>query len=108
MDIHHDAQIEDWIFPDSPHTNSFTIRDIMDRKLPIIRVFHDKDDGAWQFHGAQESRLEDAILVCLHCVVGIDPSLNELADLPLGWCAWREDPAFPWNREPYDPDSEDE
>jgi hypothetical protein len=49
---------------------------------PITRVFHDSEDGAWQFHGPQESKVEDAVLVCLHCIVDKDVTIKTLADLP--------------------------
>ncbi len=39
------------------------------------------------------------VLRCFHQVVEVDPSLIELADLPLGWLAEREKPGDPWVRE---------
>jgi hypothetical protein len=42
---------------------------------------------------------EDAAIVCLEEMVGLDPTLVELVrDLPLGWAAWREAPHRPWQR----------
>jgi hypothetical protein len=32
-------------------------------------------------------------------IAGVDPTVAELEDLPLGWRAWREAPAKPWARE---------
>jgi hypothetical protein len=73
----------------------------MNGKDPIARVFHDAD-GDWQFHGADESKAEDAVLVCLEHIVESDGSINQLADLPVGWCAWRETPSSPWSRAPFE------
>ncbi len=38
------------------------------------------------------------MLVCLHHTIDRDPSLAELADLPLGWWAERNTPDEPWYR----------
>lgn len=71
----------------------------MSGKDPIARVFHDLDDGAWQFHGPEESNPEDMAYVCLHCIIDKDPRVSELHDLPAGWSAWRESVTGPWERE---------
>jgi hypothetical protein len=73
---------------------------------PILYVYHDQEDGAWQFHGPGESNLESAVLVCLHHIVDKDPSITELVDLPLGWYAVREKVTDPWKREISPPHSE--
>jgi hypothetical protein len=36
----------------------------------------------------------------LKAIVAHDPSIAQLGDLPLGWCAWRESPNDPWQRAP--------
>jgi hypothetical protein len=38
-------------------------------------------------------------LVPLQQVVDVDPSLNETADLPPGWRAWRLSKEGPWEKE---------
>lgn len=38
------------------------------------------------------------VIVCLHHPVDKDASLKELADLPLGWIAERENTSAPWVR----------
>ena len=37
--------------------------------------------------------------LCLKDVVERDPSVNDLADLPLGWRAWRENVSAEWRRD---------
>jgi hypothetical protein len=50
----------------------------------------DDEDGAWQFHGSQSSRQEgDARVVSLQNIVELDDTIRDLADLPVGWHAWR-------------------
>ena len=88
-----------WRFADEPTVGVFTTKRVMSGEDPITRVFHDAEDGAWQFHGPDDSTAEGALYVCLHCIVDIDGSINDLADLPVGWCAWRESPTSPWMRE---------
>jgi hypothetical protein len=91
------GKFADWKFPDSPHTGVYLSKAVHEGREPITYVSHDVDDGAWQFLGDSMSE-SGAALVCLHHPLDGDPSLAELADLPLGWCAERETPSAPWNR----------
>jgi hypothetical protein len=43
--------------------------------------------------------MDDAMLVALEEIVRRDPSIAELADLAIGWQAWRERPGAAWVRE---------
>jgi hypothetical protein len=62
-------------------------------------VTHDEEDGAWQFHPNSGPTPEsEAAVVALRTMVEHDPSIAILADLPLGWCAWREARGAPWRR----------
>ena len=38
------------------------------------------------------------VLVCFHHPIDSDPTLKELADLPVGWYAERTKPGEPWIR----------
>lgn len=90
-----------WPFADPPNVAVLTSRDVIDSGMPIIHVFHDADDGVWQFHsvhGAPE-READARVVALSTILEIDPRVALLADLPLGWVAHRDGPTDPWRRE---------
>jgi hypothetical protein len=44
--------------------------------------------------------MNEAAVVGLKRMVDIEPRLEELADLPLGWHAWRESKEAPWTRTP--------
>ena len=61
---------------------------------------HDEDDGAWQFLCGTTNRAEDARVIGLGTALKIDPSLGKLADLPLGWRAWRTSITATWERAP--------
>jgi hypothetical protein len=54
-------------------------------------LFHDAEDGAWQFFSADkiEHYEEVAIIIGLGEIISIDKSVLEIADLPLGYCAFR-------------------
>jgi len=91
--------MEPWLFADPPNVATFTVRQVLEGS-PILHVSHDADDGAWQFLTAGETQEEDARVVGLGTVVDLDPTIMELADLPLGWRAWRDTPEGPWRRSP--------
>ena len=71
----------------------------MEDRRPVLYVYHDEDDGAWQFHADPDPDEDDAMVVGLGEVVSLDPSLQSIADLPLGWCAWRENKSETWKRQ---------
>ncbi len=95
----HALKTGEWPFADPENVAAFCCRHILDGR-PILRVTHDEEDGAWQILCGDDSHVsEDGRLVCLGCMVKRDESLVPLADLPLGWCADRQDADSPWIRE---------
>jgi len=89
----------DWPFSDPPNVAVFTSKSIVEERDWIHYVSHDQDDGAWQFHPPSGPATEnDASLGSLRTILELDPSIITLADLPLGWCAWREAKNSPWKR----------
>jgi len=52
----------------------------------------------WQFHSGEMVREEDGGIVSLQEVTNIDLNIMEIADLPLGWIAIREDKNDNWKR----------
>lgn len=93
-----------WKFSDSPHTGVFLSTAVHRRTEAVTYVSHDVEDGHWQFHGDSMSGGEPPVFSCFHHVVDSDRSIEELADLPLGWCAERRRPGEPWERYPREPD----
>lgn len=98
-----DSILSRWKWLEAPHTQAYVRESVADQKEPVLTVHHDPD-GDWQFHGATE---DGCVLLCLHHLIDRDRTLDELADLPRGWSAWRDSSSAPWNREPYTP-SDDE
>lgn len=90
----------EWKFADPPNVAVITTRKVLSGEDWIALVTHEADDGAWQFLNSQSEPLTeaDASVVGLSEIVELDTSVMELADLPLGWCAWRDSPASPWQR----------
>lgn len=88
-----------WPFQDPENTAVFSTVGVIKRHEPVCRVCHD-DDGAWQFLAGATVTMADALVVALKEAVATDPSLLELADLPYGWIATRENVLSPWQRSP--------
>jgi hypothetical protein len=95
--------LSEWKWPDPPHTAAFVRESIAHRNEPVLTVFHDHD-GAWQFHGETDDR---GVLLCLHHLIDRDPTLDELADLPRGWYAWRDSEGAAWQRETFTADDDE-
>ncbi len=88
-----------WPFADPPNVAAFTSRHILSGQDWIYYVSHDADDGAWQFHPQSGPTTEaDAAVAALKTMLELEPALAEIADLPLGWCAWREARGAVWQR----------
>lgn len=90
--------MSDWLFNDPPNVAVLTTVQVL-QGGPILYVSHDKKDGVWQFHtglvgnGLDES---DARVVALQRILELDPSIEQLAELPLGWVATRENVSNGW------------
>jgi hypothetical protein len=90
--------MDNWPFDDPENVVTMTVRQITHGGQPILLVSHDADDGMWQFLTGEPVKMADAMLVSLREVYRIDPSISELADLPLGWTAERSAVGQPWRR----------
>lgn len=90
---------ENWSFNDPQNVAVFTVRSICEHGKPVLYVYHDEDDGVWQFHTDREPKEEDSSIISLGEIVKIDESVKELSDLPYGWCAWRASKRDPWQRQ---------
>ena len=88
----------DWPFADPPNFAVIVDGRIFDDAVWIYFVGHDEDDGGWQFHGPGFGDPDNAKVVGLGTMLKRDPSIRALADLPLGWFAWRETPTSAWHR----------
>jgi hypothetical protein len=96
----HDFPAGFWSFPDPPNTTAITTVHVLEGLKPVLLVTHDADDGTWQMICGTTNDPPDGRVVCLGCMVSKDATLVEVADLPLGWVAWRDEVGGPWGREP--------
>jgi hypothetical protein len=92
------SSLFNWKFPDPPHTRVFLSEAVHSGAEPVTYASHDLEDGAWQFLGDSMAGDGKAVISCFHHPIDNDPTLNELADLPLGWWAERAKPGDPWVR----------
>lgn len=88
-----------WTFTDEPDVMVITTKNIVSNKKPILSVWHDADDGMWQFLDGTDVNEEDAMMISLAEIVNIDNTVNEVSDLQLGWVAWREQKGSDWKRQ---------
>lgn len=91
---------DDWPFDDPPNVAVVTTREVTEGKVPILFVSHDEEDGGWQFLTGGPALEENARVVALRRIWLFDPSVGQLADLPMGWQASRSSPLDPWRRSP--------
>jgi hypothetical protein len=94
---------QSWRFEDSPNDAVFTTQSVGRGVKPILYVSRDEDDGTWQFHSGDDVSVKDAMVLSLEEVVVMDPSIEQLADLPRGWIATRSSSTAAWVKTPRSP-----
>ena len=87
---------DNWPFDQVRNCATFTIRQILEKEVPILVVYHDLDDEGWQFLSNIETKMEDAKLVSLESITKLDPSVFEVATIPPGYHAWRQTIEHDW------------
>lgn len=87
-----------WPFTDPKNVATITTKDVIDRTKQIKYVSHDEEDGMWQFHSGELVKEEDGRIVSLQEISIIDSTIMEIADLPLGWIAIRDNIKDNWKR----------
>ncbi|HEX3165864.1 MAG TPA: DUF2185 domain-containing protein [Chitinophagaceae bacterium] len=85
-------------FSEPGNTAVFTTKFVLFEKKEITRVYHDEEDGAWQFFSDDPfDNYEDvAKIAALDEIVNLDKSVLEIADLPMGSYALRESRSAAW------------
>jgi hypothetical protein len=97
------GSLEPWPFEDAPDTAAITTSHVIIDLKPVVHIARDLE-GNWQFlsqEGADESKIK---LVALKTILCAHPDVREIADLALGWEAWRTSKNSPWNKR-RDPDN---
>lgn len=96
------SSLFNWKFPDDPHTRVFLSETVNKGTEAVTYISHDAEDGAWQLLGDSMSDGGGPVISCFHHPIDRDPSLVELADLPVGWYAERDGVGKPWTRKKHD------
>jgi hypothetical protein len=102
----HEFPKSEWPFSGPENVVAISTVQVFRRGFPILRVSHDYD-GDWQVLCGTTLDRQDAIVVCLGCAYQKDKTIAELADLPLGWTAWRDHVGGRWEREQKPEDDDD-
>jgi hypothetical protein len=89
-----------WPFDQPENCAVFVTREVMDHEEPILLVTHEDGEDSWSFIGSSDGRRKNCKVIALREAVDLDPSVLQLADLPVGWRAWRDSTESPWTREP--------
>jgi hypothetical protein len=86
-------------FIDDLNTAVITTKFVLEDNSLIQFVYHYEEDGFWEFLGAENSTEEEYRIISLEEVIIIDESILEIADLPLGSFAYRNDKNDKWKVE---------
>jgi hypothetical protein len=94
--------VNSWQFDQPRDCAVLVTREVLDRAEPILHVTHDADNHGWQFVGCSNGTVENGRVIAFHEAVELDPSILQLADLPIGWRAVRDSARSGWRREAID------
>lgn len=89
------ANLPAWPFEESSDQFVLASREAVAGTAPILRASRRGDDRPWHFL-ARRRAADDTCSVSLRELVVRDPSIAELAALPVGWSAWRASSGGTW------------
>jgi len=87
-----------WPFDQGPRVAALTTHQVLNHGLPILNVVHYSEDEDWAFTCGTTDADADARLIAMEEALQIDPTIAEIADLPIGWGASRTHIGGPWSR----------
>lgn len=89
---------ESWPFDQAENVAAITTRQVIEDNFPVLNVIHYSHDHSWAFTCGTSNNTEDGRVISMGEVLKIDASLAEIADLPPGWCAFRDRDGGTWHR----------
>ena len=96
--------MSNWPFQDDPSTIVITTAEITSQERPILYASHELDednDVVWQFYYNEKAfDFAQAVLVRLDTAYRIDPTLEGVAQLPIGYFAKRTHVGAEWEAIP--------
>jgi hypothetical protein len=86
------------LFQESLNTAVFTTKFVIKNKKLITTVYHDSEDGAWEFFSDDlyENYEDVAMVVSLEEIINLDNTVLEISDLSLGFKAVRNKKGDKW------------
>lgn len=90
----------DYGFTEAKNTMVISTKKVIGKENAILLVSHDEDDGMWEFLDGYDVKEEEAVIVSLLEIVHLDSTVNQIADLPLGWIAYRDNIQEEWKHQP--------
>ena len=86
------------MFKEAGNTAVFTTKFVLFENKEITTVYHDEDDGAWQFFSADhfDNYEEVAKIACLDEIIAMDESISKLSEMPKGYFAYRRSRLDKW------------
>jgi hypothetical protein len=91
--------VNTWRFDQDPNVAAITTRQVLEDRLPILRVVHYSDDHSWAFTCGTSNATEDGRVISMAEALEIDPTLETIAELSPGWHASRRAIGKPWVKE---------
>ena len=85
-------------FVENDNTAVFTTKYVITENKEITKVYHDIEDGSWQFfsNDKYENYEKVAMIVTLAQIIKKDTTLLEISDLPVGYYAIRKSKVQKW------------
>ena len=87
-----------WPFDQAPNVAAVTTRQVVEQQFPILCVTHYSEDHSWGFVCGTTDETDDGRVIAMREALEIDPSLEDVADLPPGWTARRDQVGGIWQR----------
>ncbi len=82
-------------FKEKLSTAVFTSKYVMGKDSPIVYVAHN-EDGSWEFWGKEIIDESEIMVVLLEQIIRTDPTVLDVADLPIQFTAVREAKGNSW------------
>lgn len=92
-----EKEITSFKFKEKENTATFVCEHVFNRENPILFVAHDSEDSSWQFLcGSEGHDVSKVKVISLKQITEIDPTINELYEMSLGYGAKRETTKSKW------------
>ncbi len=83
-------------FSEHPEKLVFTCCHFLEGEKPLTFAAHHFDDNNWQFLCSEHHADTDAVIITIGELLELDPSIEELCDLPVGYLATRKNKNAKW------------